>query len=198
MANRLRGKSEVKKDGWLNIYADMITLILVFFILLYSMSSLDKEKYKILVEAFSTDPETIELIKQMKMSDVQGGAKGGEQGKLDIATGTETGGGSGEIENLDDLYQYLKTYVENNNLQGAVEIQKGDDMVSVRFMSTLFFEADRAVLKDGGKQILDFVGHALGEVEPNIEIIRIDGHTAEAARGTSTVNDNELPTDRAS
>lgn len=109
---RSKRKSGVKRDAWLNTYADMITLILVFFILLYSMSSIDQEKYRLLVQAFTTDPETIEQLKQIEGE--------GEQGNLDTVTGTLDGGGNGEIENLDELYLYLKTYVEENNLQGAV------------------------------------------------------------------------------
>jgi chemotaxis protein MotB len=64
-------------------------------------------------------------------------------------------------------------------------------------MSSLFFEADKAVLKQGGTEILDYVGKALGQVEPYIKFIRIDGHTAEAAPGTSRVDNRELSTDRA-
>jgi flagellar motor protein MotB len=39
MARKNKKKSSVNKDAWLNTYADMITLVLVFFILLYSMST---------------------------------------------------------------------------------------------------------------------------------------------------------------
>lgn len=191
MLQRKRIKGQVKKDAWLNTYADMITLVLVFFILLYSMSSIDKEKYKMLVRAFTADPKTIEKFELEERGNDQGiGSQNEDIGSNGI-DGVE------DIESLDDLYLYLKVYVESNNLQGSVQVEKGEDMVSVRFMSTLFFEADRAVLKNGGKEILDFVGEALREVESYVEIIRIDGHTAEAAPGTSHVDDRELSTDRA-
>lgn len=188
---RARKVNKVNKDGWMNTYADMITLILVFFVLLYSMSSIDKEKYEMLVKAFTADPLTLQQLEQLEN---QGNGQGTDQGGA--ANGADQGQ-EGKIQNLDELYNYLNDYIKTNNLQDSVQIEKGDNLVYVRFMSSLFFEADKAVLKPGGTAILDFVGKALGEVEPYIKFIRIDGHTAEAAPGTSKVDDRELSTDRA-
>lgn len=191
---RERKISKVNKDAWLNTYADMVTLILVFFVLLYSMSSMDQQKYRMLVKAFTADPKTIEQIQDLENQENQSKNQGKDQGGA--AVGPNNGGES-QIENLDQLYTYLKAYVDSNNLQDSVQIEKGKNLVYVRFMSSLFFEADKAVLKPGGTQILDYVGKALGQVEPYIKFIRIDGHTAEARPGTSKVDDRELSTDRA-
>lgn len=192
---RVSRKSKVNKDAWLNTYADMVTLILVFFVLLYSMSSIDKEKYKMLVKAFTADPATIEQLIQMEEA-AKGGGKGAGAGSGNGLNGDQGGAGT-EIENLDDLYTYLNDYVKNNNLQTSVQVEKSKNMVYVRFSSSLFFEADRAVLKPEALTILDVVGGALSQIEPFIKVIRIDGHTAEAPPGTSTVDDRELSTDRA-
>lgn len=188
---RERKISKVNKDAWLNTYADMVTLILVFFVLLYSMSSMDQQKYRMLVRAFTADPSTLQQLEDLESQENEtGGNKGGAKGEA----GEEQ---DGKIENLDELYKYLKEYVEANNLENSVQIEKGKNLVYVRFMSSLFFEADKAVLKSGGTEILDYVGKALGQVEPYIKFIRIDGHTAEAAPGTSKVDDRKLSTDRA-
>ena len=40
-------------ERWLISYADMITLLMVFFIVLFSMSSIDMDKYRAVVESFS-------------------------------------------------------------------------------------------------------------------------------------------------
>ncbi|MFA7659916.1 MAG: OmpA family protein, partial [Anaerovoracaceae bacterium] len=98
---------------------------------------------------------------------------------------------------LDQLYLYLRNYVEQNNLQTSVQVEKSENVVYVRFMSSLFFEPDRAVLKAGGRVILEHVGEALTQVEKIARFIRIDGHTAEASRGNDTVNNRDLSTERA-
>ena len=185
---RVRRGSKVNRDGWLNTYADMVTLILVFFVLLYSMSSINQEKYQILVKAFSSDPQTLEKIQELEKQ---------KESKATTPKAIGGNGQTGQIDNLDALYNHLKSYIDTNNLQNSVQIEKSDNLVYVRFMDSLFFEADSAVLKSGGTNILDYVGKALGEVEPYIKFIRIEGHTAEAAPGTSKVDDRALSTDRA-
>ncbi|MGI6727453.1 MAG: OmpA/MotB family protein [Anaerovoracaceae bacterium] len=185
---RKKRKSKVNKDAWLAIYSDMITLLLVFFILLYSISTIDKEKYKILVKAFTADPVTLEqLMLEEKKAD-------GE--KLDKEGGAMDEVSLEDIKDLEDLYNYLSKYVEENNLEDSVRVAKGDNLVYIRFMSTLFFEPDQAVLKQGAENILQYIGGALAVIEPRIKYIRIDGHTAEAP-GSSDINDRDLSTERA-
>ena len=186
---RKKSKTSINKDAWLATYGDMITLILVFFVLLYSMSSIDQEKYKLLVKAFTADPKTLEEI---SMEESESTAE-----NLDAATNAGETVELEDIQDLADLYEYLQEYVEKNNLQHSVHVAMTDNMVYVRFASSLFFEPDRAVLKEGGRTILDHVGKALGIVEPTIKNIRIDGHTAESAPGDETVNDRDLSTERA-
>jgi chemotaxis protein MotB len=184
-----RRKKEKNKDVWLNTYADMITLILVFFVLLFSISSVDKEKYKLLVRAFTTNPSTLEQL--MENGIEQGNGEVGEGLSEDEDIGLD------EIGDLDELYLYLKGYVKENDLEAAVQVGRNENIVYVRFMSTLFFEPNRSVLKENGKIILGRVGEALTQVERIIRFIRIDGHTAEASPGNDTVNNRDLSTERA-
>jgi chemotaxis protein MotB len=187
---RTRKKNKVDTNLWLNTYADMITLVLVFFILLFSMSSIDQEKYRMLVRAFTADRETIEQL--LKYESELG------QGEDELIDYDELGDIElEEIDDLDELYVYLRGYVQENDLEASVKVHKGENVVYVRFMSNLFFEPNRAVLKPGGREILDHVGVALAQVEHIARFIRIDGHTAEASPGNDIVNNRDLSTERA-
>ena len=44
---------EERGYSWMDTYGDMVTLLLCFFVLIYSFSSLDAEKFHMLVRAFS-------------------------------------------------------------------------------------------------------------------------------------------------
>ncbi|MBQ3421157.1 MAG: chemotaxis protein MotB, partial [Romboutsia sp.] len=41
MARRKKKGDEIKTDGWMDTFADTMTLLLTFFILLYSISAVD-------------------------------------------------------------------------------------------------------------------------------------------------------------
>ncbi|AIQ61223.1 flagellar motor protein MotB [Paenibacillus borealis] len=64
--NRRQGRSGGKenRDRWMITYADLITLLLIFFIILYAMSSLDTQKYAIvtgsLSDTFKSGPSVLE------------------------------------------------------------------------------------------------------------------------------------------
>lgn len=179
MGKRNKNKKGINKDAWLNTFADMITLILIFFILLFSMSTLDAAKYKQLVEIFN--PAAVyETTGTATESD------GSTSPNEDISVE--------EIVDLEDLYQYLSQYTKENGLDDAVSIEKYEKAVSIKFMSSIFFEPDSSRIKPGGQQVLSDIGQAFKAVEPTIKSIRIDGHTAQA---DSPVDDRDLSSSRA-
>lgn len=95
----------------MNTYADMIATVLIFFILLFSMSTIDAEKYKQLVEIFN--PAAVyETTGTATESD------GATSPNEDITVE--------EIVDLEDLYQYLSQYTKENGLDDAVSIEKND------------------------------------------------------------------------
>ena len=49
----MRKKRSGGGANWMDTYGDMVTLLLCFFVMLYSMSTLDQEKWIALVESFN-------------------------------------------------------------------------------------------------------------------------------------------------
>ena len=182
MARREKKKKTVNKDAWLNTYADMITLVLVFFIFLYSMSSIDNQKYEMLVDIFNPNATEKPTGQVSATADP------------DAATSPQKDIAVEDVVDLEDLYQYLSQYAKENGLDDSVQVIKGQDMVVVKFMAPVFFEPDSAQIKPEGQAILADMGKVLSAVEPSVKSIRIDGHTAQVE---SAVNDRDLSTDRA-
>lgn len=192
--------------SWMDTYADMVTLMLTFFVMLFAMSSMDSAKWKKLVTAFSGNRQATQVVEQAAAQSTtasavldqtftapaQSGGEGGEGG----------GGssGSGKMD-FDDLYKYIKNYVDQKNLGSSVAVHKGDGYTFITFQNSIFFSGDSAVLRDEGKGILDYLCSGLKQVSGDVGEMRFYGHTARADNQKtpeSLAFDRKLSTDRAS
>lgn len=168
--------------NWMDTYGDMVTLLLCFFVLLYSMSTVSEDKWRAIVQSFN--PNSIRETTQID---------GGNEGPLadpfdglgsvndpslaseDVAAQME------EIqEALDSLYEMLQQYVEANDLGQAMEVTKGDGYIFISFNDAVFFAGDSYVLLPAGQEMLDVVAAALNTAVDYIDEVRIMGHTAQA------------------
>ena len=154
-------------QAWLNTYADMVTLLLCFFVLMISMSTINEEKFNAFLESFQNiDKEVIE----------------------DLINATQQGGGENSGNNqdlneapMDTLFEKLQEYVEENKMESSVSIAKIEDVIYVRFDSAIFFKANEYTLRDDAYEVLEFIGDGLKEYEKEIKVINILGHTANPA-----------------
>ena len=180
-----------KTDGlgpasWLETYSDMVTLLLTFFIMLYSMSTIDAEKYYAIVEAFSKGNVAV------TQEDVSPGEDMLENGSVEeLITEIEE-----DNDEIDKLYTLLMEYIKENNLTESVEITKSVEYVFIRFYDNITFNGYSSQLKTSGKEILNVLAKGLGLVSEYIEEVIIAGHTAEVERDTSLI-DRNLSTERA-
>lgn len=66
MARKKRQEEHVNLERWLVSYADFITLLFAFFVVMYSMATINEGKYKVLSEslisAFNTPPKSLDPI----------------------------------------------------------------------------------------------------------------------------------------
>lgn len=154
-------------DEWLNTYADMVTLLLCFFVLLYSISSVDAAKWAVVVKSFNPDAgkETAQII-------------AGEPSDESRFDSTEITANT-EIDSLDELYFVLSKEVVEQGLESDVELSRGDGFAFVTFRNNIFFAGDSSVLLPEGKMILDTFADVVGKGANIIEEIRVLGHTSQ-------------------
>ena len=93
--------------NWMDTYGDMVTLLLCFFVLLYSMSTIDQEKWMLIVQSFNKTA-------LVSTDDTPRGPEGdGEQ---------EDGGGMPATTEMDsameEFYEFLQTYAASASGDG--------------------------------------------------------------------------------
>lgn len=143
---------------WLLTYADMITLLTVFFVVLYSMAKGDVAKYAILAEAFD---------RAFHLNTFRG---------FDPTTTDGIGEAPGNlrIEDMGLLMSRLDEYARELGFADAVRVAQRREGVALSLSDRLLFASGTADLRPEGRQILGRVADVLRSL-PNR--VRIEGHT---------------------
>lgn len=189
-----RQKKEGKKYNYMDTYGDLVTLLLCFFVLLFSMSTVEEVKYNAFVEALSTRFGT----QPMNMSSVSSptASSGSDFGEIP-PTGQAMNADQTLPEDLSQLQQAIQQYVDQNNMQGQVSVERSESGATfIRLSDNLLFDGDSAVLRAETSDFLTFLSEAFNAVEGEILQIKFNGHTASIAG--SAVNDWNLSAERAS
>ena len=147
--------------NWMDTYGDMVTLLLCFFVMLYSMSQMDQSKWIALVQALNPSANISGTTTE---EPPEGSVVRQEQINADI----------------ENLYQAMTEFVERENLASQISVTRGSGYVFISFDDTVFFDGDSYVLRDDGKEVLDQVAQFIGSVSESIDEIRVLGHTAQA------------------
>ncbi|MGX8701100.1 flagellar motor protein MotB [Caproiciproducens sp.] len=205
-----RKKADPGSGGpnWLDTYADMVTLLLTFFVMLFAMSTVDATKWQTLVKAFSTNKQAAATMEQAIQSDALNSDSGAYfdadtssmSSQAGQGTSSDAGNSGAQVTDFDSLYKYLNDYVHKNGLQDSVQVHKNENYTFLTFQNSIFFNGDSSELRDDGKKILDFVCDGIKNIPDQIGEIRFYGHTARAGNSTTTTAqafDRALSSDRA-
>ena len=194
-------REEPSGDAWMNTYSDLVTLLMTFFVLLFSMSSVNAEKWEAFVKAFVNPGDATSQI----VLDTEG-KEDGDQPLPNSSDANQLEEGVSPAEepstlptDFDDLYAFLQQYVAENNLGNSVEVMKsGDNVVYIRFQNNIFFDPDKATLRAEGIEVLNYLGDCFYAVQDDIYVISINGHTADVDDPNYGVSDWVLSAERAS
>lgn len=173
----------------MDTYGDMITLVLTFFVLLYSMSSMDQSKWQYIAGALSkadTQQENVQVVLEPNPANDPSAIYDNEVPEIQDEA---------DIVDFEDFYMYLKQVIVSNKLQESVSVEMSKTGVYMRFRDNIFFAGDSDVLLDEGKYILEIISDGIRSINERIKAIRVGGHTAGSAN--STVNEWRLSSGRA-
>lgn len=174
-----RQKTPIDTGVWMTTYTDMVTLLLCFFILMYASSSMDRDKWQILVKSLNPSAS---LTAQEEEQTPEGGYPA-----------------MSEIQTFDQLHSHMRRYVEDNGMTQDVEILGGDGYTFITFRNNILFDGNRYYLKSEGMAVLDALCRGIAPINETIKEMRILGHTnqADPDRQNETRGDRFLASNRA-
>lgn len=217
MARRKKEEPQKAEAAWMNTFADLMNLLLCFFVLLFSMSTVDAEKFELIVASFS---QSFSIFSGGDISVGQGMLLGNgvdQLSKLDqyIDSMGKAAENDEETEELDELEQ-IKEKLEEAKLEAseklaerieeAVEESQMEDSIHVDFTSqyvqltlkgAILFDSGSAKLKEGAMPIIEKVALILERYAEHT--IEIEGHTDTVPMKSNGkyANNDELSSGRA-
>jgi chemotaxis protein MotB len=184
MRRKAKAAKAENHERWLLTYADLITLLLVFFIVLYAGSQEDSKKFAILAEG---------LRSAFRNPAMEGGG-----GNSAVFTGSGTGHSGGmqqQLQDFDSVAAVMERLAQERGLADRINVRMEEDKVVIALTSDLLFASGGSQIRPSAAPVLDAVADAL-RGRPNE--VRIEGHTDNIPINTSEFNSNwELSAARA-
>jgi len=214
MARRRRQHQEEHEnlERWLVSYADFVTLLFAFFVVMYAVSSVNEGKYRVLSETlnavFTVTPRSDEPIqvgehprdifalpdgplapKQSDTAATQDEEAGGPMPEEDMGERFSKDGGTTRI--ADEISISLQDYIENELLS----INQVGDRIEIEMKAKMLFSSGEARLSRDALRALREMSRTLARISSHLQI---EGHTDNVPIATAAFPSNwELSAARA-
>jgi chemotaxis protein MotB len=160
-------------ERWLVSYSDFITLLMVLFVVLYSMGQVDIKKYKQLAEslkaAFSGGPE--------KVVDAGIDSGGGSPGNSDQSSPIVIPGIPKEPATSVEVAGRLTDMLALSGQGGEVSVQNNIEGVLISLSEKLTFTPGTSQLQPEAYPVLDTIANMLDQLDNEIRIIGYTDNT---------------------
>jgi len=186
------GSEEDDGSGdWILTYADMVTLLLCFFVLLFAMSSVKEETFEQLVKSLT---RAIGKQNVPEAGTREGLMMQNLPAEKEIDAVDELGGlVQKEIQEIETK---VREFIMFNNLQGQVKVEKEELGILITLSDLVLFPTGKAKMTSVGLEIMEKLYEIIKQFPQYY--IRIKGHTDNVPISTAKFESNwELSANRA-
>ncbi len=209
MAKRKQEDPPKGAAAWMNTFSDLMNLLLCFFVLLFSMSTVDAEQFEqvaaSLSNSFSILPaggaaigdgtlvangisqlnNLAEYVKNMGVSMDEAEEQDVEEQIEEI-----------KLEQSEKMAESIQEYLEQQNIEEYVDLDFNSQYVLLTLNGAVLFESGSSDLKNDAVPLIDSIGNMLTGYTENI--IEVEGHTDNVPIHTAKyANNNVLSSFRA-
>lgn len=168
-------------ESWLIPYADLLTLLLALFIVLFASSELNAKKFDQMIRSFNIalnggisvldQPSPVPLDPIMAQQTLHKGAreaaKTEEERRLEEAIRKET-------EELKQLQAQLEAYIITNKLEDKLQTKLSDEGLLITILDNALFDSGKADLKPEARKLATEMATML---VPHPKKVTVTGHT---------------------
>ena len=213
MARRKKEEPQKASAEWMNTFADLMNLLLCFFVLLFAMSTVDAQKFDMIVASFS---QTFSIFSGGHTSVGKGMLLGNGVSQLheldqymeSMGKPVENEEETDEIEEMqkkldeakleasEQLAERIEEAIEESQMEDSIQLDFTSQYVQLTLKGAIMFDSGSAVLRQEAMPVIERVALILERyAESEIEI---EGHTDNVPIHTNKyANNNELSSSRA-
>lgn len=173
---------EPSAPAWMATFSDMMTLLMTFFILIMSFSTMELDKFKMAMGSLKGALGVLGV--QKKLSPNQSWFSPNTQNKDQLRQ-----------KSILDHIEKMRKMIEKNELEDKVNVTMGEGEIIVELKDNMLFDSGSAVLKPNYFKLLSVISQMLFSEATEI---RVEGHTDDIPIRTQKYPSNwELSVDRA-
>lgn len=196
--------------AWQSTFSDLMNLLLCFFVLLFSMSTVDAEKFEVVIASLQSSLSILPAggtaigdgnmvsagVNQLEFLDSYYNDLANSQTKSENDTDGEEQEISDayeeqELSESEEMAQEVQAAVNQYGLQDLVEVEFNAQYVQLSLSGAILFESGSADLVQEAKPIMTKIASILENYDRNI--IEVEGHTDNVPiSGNGKFEDNDV------
>ncbi len=203
--------------GWLATFGDLMNLLLCFFVLLFSMSSVDAQKFEMMVASLQSsfsvlsgggssvgDGQMVSSgVSQLQMLDVYYNQAANSNGDDEGGETDAEGEGSGDsleeakeaveqegLKESEEMSEQIEDQSVLYGIQDQVEVSFNAEYVLITLNGAVLFDSGKAEIKEDALPLIDKIGKILNTFDQNI--IDVEGHTDNVPIHNSKYESNDV------
>ncbi len=165
-------EEQPSSPAWMVTFGDMMTLLLVFFVMIYSFSVMDVEKFAGFLSSFQAQLGVLDRGRTLSEEDF-------------ITKGSIGQHFNPSTQNFRKVMGEMTSYIQEQGLEGRVELEMTKRGLVVRLTGQVLYDLGKAELKVEGKALLNKIARVIKDI-PND--IMVEGHT-----DNWPINNDEFP-----
>lgn len=199
---------EPKKGSpeWMTTFSDLMNLLLCFFVLLFSMSSVDAQKFELVVaslqSSFSILPSggasigdgmmvssgvsQLQMLSTYYNEIANSETDTEEEGEKDLKEEYQ----ENALAESEKMAEGLEKLAEQYGIQDQVEIEFNAEYVLLNLNGTLLFDSGKSELKEEANPLIEKIGKILQTYDKNM--IEVEGHTDNVPISSAKYKDNNV------
>ncbi len=200
--------------NWMNTFADLMNLLLCFFVLLFSMSSVDADKFEALVQSlehsFSILPQggssigdgqmvaagvnQLQLLDQYYMeaanskSEEEGEDNEAEEDNPETALKQEIA--EAGLKESEEMAEQMEKMLEEQRIGDQVEVDVNAQFVRITLNGALLFDSGQSQIREEALPLVDKLSLILENYDSSL--IDIEGHTDNVPISNEQFENNDV------